>query len=158
MGLLSIYAAVISTLVGAWVIYGVWRDRDALKLDVLFGYVDITKNPPVFLTTPHRRNVSDDDTRIVLRARNTGRRPLSLAAGGFRHRITLTIFSGDGSIDYPIILTEGREGVTWSRLSTVKRTLKKDNNPLIAYFESESGHTYKGKIPRAIRDAIREDS
>lgn len=155
MDLLSIYAAVISTLVGGWAIYGIRRDRDSLKVEVQFGYLKGTRDRPFFLTTPHREEASDDETHIVLHAVNTGRRPISLTGGGFYYRDTRTIFSGDGAKQYPMTLTEGRSGRTSVLLSNLKQSFRESGAPIGTYFDSESGRTYKGKIPKAIIEAIR---
>ena len=155
---LSIYAAVISTLVGAWAIYGVWRDRDHLKIDVRFSYIGGTLMQAYRLTTPNRRDIPVEGTRIVLTARNTGRRPISLDSGGFQYKGFQTTFVGDGTKQYPIVLAEGRSGETWVDLSALTESLSREGIPTRAYFRSESGRTYRGQIPSEIIQAIRQGS
>ena len=148
---MSIYAALLATIVGAWNAYGIWRDRASIKIDVVFGYVMSSPSGEVLLTSPNfdTDNVAND-TRLVVRARNIGRRPLYLYKGGLSFRSGTPLgFMGDGlGKTFPMTLAEGQSGVTWTYLHSIQETLRSGGikPPIWAYYESEAGRLYKSKI------------
>ena len=157
---LSIYASLVATTVGCWTAYGIWRDRSSVKIDVRFGYVSNRSGRPYLRVTPDvaANEIAMSDTRLVLTARNTGRRPMHLSVGGLRFRDgTQIAFMGEGlGKTFPMSLEEGKSGDTWSYLNPTRERLKREGikPPVWAYFQTEAGKRYKSKVPKSILKVI----
>lgn len=155
MGWLAIYAAVVSTMVAVWTVYGIWRDRTSIQIAVRYGYVKNPNGRPYLLQSPEFKvDEITADTRLVLTARNTGRRQVILDDGGIRYKNGNGFaFTGNGwDKTYPIRLAEGESGSTATNLhSLANRTRKGEiKHPMWAYFKSQAGKEYKSRIPKRI--------
>ncbi len=151
----SVYAAFVATVVGVWTAYGVWRDRSSIEIVVRYGYIrNAGLGPTMLLSKGFKHDETSDDTRLVITARNTGRRPVLLRQGGLRFMDDPQYaFRGDGwDKQYPIKLNEGQSGDTWTTLRSIRDRLRREDRkpPIWAYFQTESGKTYKRKVPREI--------
>ncbi len=159
----SIYAGVIATIVGAWTVYGIRRDRSSIKIGVQYGYIRTPgRGPYVLYSNEFKREEISETTRLVITARNTGRRPVLLSQGGLRSRGDIKhAFTGDGwDKQYPIRLDEGESGSTWISLTVIREGLRRDGEmpPFWAYFQAESGKTYKSKVPRMMARVLLDES
>jgi hypothetical protein len=159
----SIYAALVATIVGSWTVYGIWRDRSSIRIVVRYGYIRNARSGPYLrVSTAFKRDEVSENTRPVITARNTGRRPVLLSQGGFRYRSsTQHAFTGEGwDKQYPIRLEEGQSGDTWTSLKSMQVRLKREGikPPIWAYFQTESGKTYKSKVPRRMARVLFEGS
>jgi len=149
----SIYAALVATIVGAWTVYGIWRDRSSIKIVVRYGYIrNASRGPYLLQSKAFNRDEVSEDTRLVITARNTGRRPVVLSQGGLRYRgTTQYAFTGEGwDKQYPMRLGEGESGDTWDSLKSIQARHKREGRkpPIWAYFRTEAGKTYKSKVPQ----------
>ncbi len=160
----AIYAALAATIVGCWTAYGVWRDRSSMKIDVRFGYVIAAGGHPYLKVSPDvvPEEIFEENTRLVITARNTGRRPIHLSGGGLRYKDgTQTGFMGEGlGKTFPLSLDEGKSGDTWSYLSRTRKRLIREGikPPIWAYFQTEAGRTYKSKVSKKIVKVLLADS
>jgi hypothetical protein len=129
----SIYAALVATIVGAWTVYAIWRDRSSIKIVVRYGYIKYPRSgPSLLLSTAFKRDEVSEDTRLVITARNTGRRPVVLSQGGLQYKDgTQHGFTGEGGDkQYPMRLDEGRSGNTWTSLKSIQGRLKREAKSL----------------------------
>jgi len=166
MDWLSIYAASVSTIVAAWSIFSIWRDRSSVTVDILLGKLEQCRafNRPAQLITG--RNVDDLNTLgegppvVVVKARNVGRRPVHLSEGGLWFRDGTTFhFSGEiGNYTLPKKLDEGQSGNAWALLRQVRWQLNNTGRKLRVwvYCRSEAGRAYKSKVPKRIVKLLRE--
>ncbi len=121
---IAVYAAVVSTFVGLWTAFGIYRDRVSVKVEVKFGYVSHSINGSWVTNSPKYEPARiDASTRLGIEAINNGRRAVSLNAGGLslKNKLLMT-FTGDKNAfeTYPIKLAEGESGPTWSSLFTTR--------------------------------------
>ena len=114
----------------------------------------------LLFSTEFKNDELSDETRLVITARNTGRRPVLLSQGGLRFKGTQHAFTGEGwDKQYPMRLDEGESGDTWVSLNRIHARLRQDERkpPIWAYFQTEVGKTYKSRIPRAMERVLLED-
>ena len=147
---IAVYAAVVSTFVGIWTAYGIYRDRASIKVEVKFGYVTTSINGSWVTNSPKYDPARvDESTLLVIRAINVGRRLVTLDAGGLLCKDkTLSMFTGHGAFNtYPIKLGEGESGSTFAYLSTRRDPL---NPPIKAAFRSETGKIYTTNLSKEV--------
>ena len=156
---ISLYAGIVATANVAWTAYGTWRDRTALKIDVVFGNERASASVPYRLTSPDLERVwVGEDTQLIVRAGNVGRRPVTLTAGGLKLRDTNFTFSGEGlgRNRLPYRLEEGQSFDLWAYLGPVQDRVRENrtNSPIWAYWDSEAGKVYKSKLPKRVRRVL----
>ena len=111
----AIYGTLVATCVGAWTIIGIRRDRVALKIQVRFGYVATNGVNAWMRSSPNfDPSRADKTTLLVIEAINTGRRSITLNAGGLAYKDKpLGMFTGEGAgKTFPMTLDEGRSDST----------------------------------------------
>ena len=148
---IAVYASVVATATGVWAVYGVWRDRPSVKVEVRIDYITqinggTLARSSLQLDTERIR----EDTRMIVMAMNAGRRPIVLRQRGIQvDHIRLTFVGGgldSGALSKT--LPEGSSFDTWTILSRLPAALK-DHQPisnLRAFWVTETGKTYYGKV------------
>jgi len=150
----GIYASIVATIVAAWTVFGIWRDRSAVKIQIRYGYIEqVGERPYLRSSTAFLSEKVDANTLVLIEATNIGRRSVVLRSGGllFKDSSSRLWFSGDGlAKQYPMRLAEGENGSTSTRLSSLQSRFKSEGwkSPMWGYFTSEAGKTYKVKVSR----------
>ncbi len=120
----------------AWNIYTGIRDRARIIVNASLGEVG-----------GNRVNA------VIVKAVNTGRRPVTLARGYLRFRDGSTLIPPleQFTTAFPKQLTEGTAHMIWFDVEQLKSTLKENGIaelPTHACFDDEAGRVYCKKLPR----------
>ena len=151
----AVYAAMVATGSATWTVFNTWRDRASIGVEVMLRYSESHQRRSYILTISHLKSDEiDDQTRILIVARNRGRRPVFLRGGGFK----LTggkhlLFGGDGlGKNLSKKLDEGESFDTWTYLKEIQERLRRDSIrlPIWAYWATEAGQVYTKKLPKRL--------
>lgn len=158
----SIYAALVATATGLWAAYGIWRDRTSIKVVVRFGYLYHNQTAAWQMSSPQLKTEEVDvNTRLLVTARNVGRRPVVLSNGGIQINGRLQAFTGDGldKNELPKKLGEGESFDTWTFLLRFRESLRSKGlaPKLKAYWQTEAGDMYTTNVPKNIGRFLLDD-
>jgi len=146
---IAIYGAALSTFVAGWKIYGIVRDRARVKVEVFWGQIGYAGD-------------QDVPSSLIVKAVNTGRRPVSLDSAG------LSLSNGTDMISIgapesrlqllwgiPKRLEEGESAQIWFNEDALKQKAKEGVFPMKAWFKDTKGRMYRAKISKHIIQFLR---
>ena len=125
----------------------------------MLRYSESHQRRSYILTTSHLKSDEiDDQTRILIVARNRGQRPVFLRGGelkliGGEH----LLFGGDGlGKSLPKKLDEGESFDTWIYLKGIQERLGRDSirPPIWAYWATEAGQVYTKTLPKRLMSGL----
>jgi len=152
---LSIYGAVLSSLVAAWAIYNIWRDRTSLKVELLYG--DTTENPQPMYYPRHAFKGSVD--LLLVRVQN-GRRAVTLRNVSilFQNHTVIHFYGVDSTL--PSRLEEGQRFMGTYPLKQFQEEFKQiwKQPPWWAFWginawtfiETDGGKDFKKGLPKDV--------
>ena len=152
---MSVYAALVATIVGAWTVYGIWRDRVFIKIKVSYTYGSGRWQR----SSAFKGNEVDQHTRIVVRA-TVGRRPVPLSDGGILSRdgthFEFEWAIGGGRAPSPGTVDAGQFFELTATLDQIHEAWKEltIELPIWAYWETEAGQVCKSKLPKEVQRVL----
>lgn len=142
VGWIALYAAVVSTVVAVLKLIEIIRDRASVRVEATLGQIGFTGSDAGPL-------------RLIIRAVNTGRRPVTLNSGGLwlsNGESLVSMGAPDPTLQslwgIPKKLDEGDDTRIWFDVDELRERIDVGVFPKKAWFRDVTGHTHTTRISR----------